>query len=217
MDIIFSEYEKSLIGAQKEVGIHNFYGADPGGANQQRALACIRYALEDILGWDVETSIKKFDDYIIRVMKLERIVDFIIYPDEVDDRNPRYILSLLYPERISLNPQTLILELYQSVLQGNRQFPREYFSGINGFFRFCACLQYAITNGHPVGSTKELYNFLLSADGKRFLNQYRLKIPMDQLQLPLLDCIHEITQEEDDGELYYHYFVFKDEFKKSGT
>ena len=44
MDSLFSEYENSLIGAQKEIGIYNFYGAEPGGANQQRALLCIRYA-----------------------------------------------------------------------------------------------------------------------------------------------------------------------------
>ena len=76
MDTLFMDYENSLIGAGKDIGIYNFYGSESGGANQQRAITCIRYALENVLGWTVEESIQKFDSYIITLMKLERIVDF---------------------------------------------------------------------------------------------------------------------------------------------
>ncbi len=215
MDSLFSEYENSLIGAQKEIGIYNFYGAEPGGANQQRALLCIRYALEKVLGWDVETSIKKFDAYIIRIMKLERIVDFIVYPDEVEPRNPRYILSLLYPERIHLNYQKLVLEVMQGVLEGKRQFPREYFVGPDGFSRYCLCLQYLIMNYHPVSSIDELYQFLLSPEGNKFLLENRLRIPADQLKIDILSCIHEITLDEPSSELYYCFYAFQKEYKKT--
>ncbi len=214
MDSLFSEYENSLIGTQKEIGIYNFYGAEPGGANQQRALLCIRYALEKVLGWDVETAIKKFDAYIIRIMKLERIVDFIVYPDEVEPRNPRYILSLLYPERIHLNYQKLVLEVMQGVLEGKRQFPREYFVGPDGFSRYCLCLQYLISHYHPVSSIDELYQFLLSPEGNRFLLENRLRIPADQLKIDILSCIHEITLDEPDCEIYYCFYAFQKEYKK---
>ena len=43
MDTLFMDYENSLIGANKDIGIYNFYGAEAGGANQQRAVTCIRY------------------------------------------------------------------------------------------------------------------------------------------------------------------------------
>ena len=92
MDTLFYDYENSLIGESKDIGMYNFFGSAAGGANQQRAVACIRYALEEVLGWDVEESIQKFDDYMIKAMKLTRVVDFINYPDEVPDRDPRYIL-----------------------------------------------------------------------------------------------------------------------------
>ena len=87
MDTLFMDYENSLIGANKDIGIYNFYGAEAGGANQQRAVTCIRYVLENVLQWTVEESIQKFDNYMITLMKLERVVDFIRYPDEVRGRN----------------------------------------------------------------------------------------------------------------------------------
>ena len=60
MDTLFMDYENSLIGANKDIGIYNFYGAESGGANQQRAVTCIRYVLENVLQWTVEEAIQKF-------------------------------------------------------------------------------------------------------------------------------------------------------------
>lgn len=112
MDTLYTDYENFLIGNSKDVGKHNFYGAAPGGANQQRALSLLHYALEEVLEWDEEESIKKFDKYMIKALKLERVVDYIKYPAEVPDRDPRYILSLLYPDRIKLNYTQMVMELY---------------------------------------------------------------------------------------------------------
>ena len=70
----------------------------------------------------------KFDEYMIRVMKLERLADFIVYPKEVPKRSPRYILSLIYPNRVHLNYQDLVLNIYKDVLAHKIQFPREYLS-----------------------------------------------------------------------------------------
>ena len=136
MDTLYTDYENFLIGNSKDVGKHNFYGAAPGGANQQRALSLLHYALEEVLEWDEEESIKKFDKYMIKALKLERVVDYIKYPAEVPDRDPRYILSLLYPDRIKLNYTQMVMEVFQRVLNGKGQFPREYFAGVDGFFRF---------------------------------------------------------------------------------
>ena len=77
MDTLFMDYENSLIGMNKDIGIYNFYGAEAGGANQQRAIVCIKYVIENVLQWSVEEAIQKFDDYMISLMKLDRVVDFI--------------------------------------------------------------------------------------------------------------------------------------------
>jgi hypothetical protein len=217
MDTLFLDYENSLIKREKNIGTYNFYGAEPGGANQQRAISCIRYALEEILEWDVEESVNKFDDYIIREMKLERVIGFISFPSEVEQGDPRYILSLLYPERIKLNQQKLVEQVYKGVLSGSAQFPREYFSGTNGFYRFCACLQYLLINYKPFSSLEDLYDFVLSPEGNKFLYQYRLKVPADQLEISLIDCVHIITKEEPDSELYYCYYSFNQKIKESSS
>lgn len=215
MDTLFLDYENYLIGAAKDIGLYNFYGADPGGANQQRAVACIRYALEKILDWDVEESIKKFDSYMLNLMKMQRLADFIKYPDEIKPRDTRYILSLIYPERVRLNLNQLVIEVYQRVLNHEAQFPKEYFAGTNGFYRYCICLQYLITNYHPADSVDDLYRFLTSSEGSRFLMRYRLKIPAEHLEIDLLDCIHELTSDSPDSDLYFSYYKFLREYKKA--
>ena len=48
MDTIFMDYESLLMGQRKDIGLYNFFGAEPGGANQQRALIVIRYAIEKV-------------------------------------------------------------------------------------------------------------------------------------------------------------------------
>ena len=208
MDTLFADYENMLIGNQKDIGLYNFYGASPGGANQQRALTLIRYVLEELLGWDMEEVIKKFDSYIIHEMRLERVTDFIKYPVEVPDRDPRYILSLLYPERIHLNYTAMVIDVYSKVLEDKGQFPREYFAGVDGYYRFCICLQYLISNYKPCTSLDELYSFILSSAGNKFLMRYRLKVPANQFNINILDCIREITKEEENCDLYYYYYNF---------
>lgn len=211
METLFLDYENCLINLQKDIGIYNFYNAEPGGANQQKALSCIRYAIENVLQWDVEEAVLKFDEYMIRVMKLERLADFIVYPKEVPKRSPRYILSLIYPNRVHLNYQDLVLNIYKDVLAHKIQFPREYFVGAEGFYRFCICLQYLITHYHPVRNIFELYDFVSSPEGKEFLTINRLKIPADQLEIHIYDCIHELTREDPNCDLYYYLYQFNEQ------
>lgn len=209
MDTLFMDYENSLIGASKDIGIYNFYGAESGGANQQRAVICIKYVLENVLEWEEEEAIKKFDDYIIRIMKLERVVNFIKYPEEIRPRDPLYILSLVYPERVHLNLNQMVVDIYKNVLAGDSQFPREYFAGANGYYRYCICLQYLITHYRPASSLDDLYGFIISNDGRRFLSEYRLKVPADQLDIDPLDCLYELTADETYSKLYYSLYKFR--------
>lgn len=215
IDTLFLDYENSLIKRTNSIGAYNFYGAEPGGANQQRAISCIRYAIENVLGWEIEEAINKFDEYMIHAMKLDRIIEFIKWPSEVKVGNSRYILSLLYPERVKLNQYILIEEVYKGVLNGTEQFPRECFTGPDGFYRFCACFQYLITTYKTFSSLQELYEFILSSDGNKFLYKYRLKVPADQLQIRLIDCIHTVTKDEENSLLYHSFYDFEIQYRKA--
>ena len=118
------EYLEILLGNKEGFSAYHFVNALPGGSNQQKALDCIRFAIENLLEWDVQTAKQKFDGYMIHLLKLDRLADFIVYPPELGPRDCRYILSLLYPDTIHLSEQGLIEELYQRILDGSAQFPR---------------------------------------------------------------------------------------------
>lgn len=233
MDSLQIDYDNVLIGAAATVDSSNFFGTKPGGANQNRALSCVRYAIEKVLEWNEDKAISDFDEYMIRVMKLDKIVEFIDFPVEVQPGNSRYILSLLYPARIKLNQQKLVEETFQTILDARkfdapkgknsenddqeshgRQFPREYFSGVQGFYRFCYCLNYLLQYYKPMHSVEEVYEFFSSPEGKQFLYDYRLKIPADQFSISIMDVIHHITRFYPDSDWWYYYFSLSNEINR---
>lgn len=214
MDAMFIDYDDSLIGRIPYVDAYNFYGPDAGGANQTKALSCIRYAIENILHWDEDMAVKKFDDYVIRIMKLTKMIAYIDFPPEVPYGDCRYILSLLYPDRVKINHEKLIEETYKSVLERDgKQFPREYFAGGAGFKRFCYCVKFLLENYKPFNQIEEIYEFFDSPQGKKYLCEYRLKVPADQFAINMLDVIHCITQNQPDSDLYFSYIVWKKDFE----
>lgn len=229
MDAAFIDYDDSLIGRIPYIDACNFYGPNAGGPNESKALACIRYALENILQWTPEDSILKFDDYVIREMKLDKLLSYIDFPIEVPFGNPRYILSRLYPDKVMMSQQKLVEETFQSVLDAGRksfnedgernserlkQFPREYFAGVKGFKRFCFCVKYIIEHYKPMSSVEEIYQFFTSPAGKRLLYDFRLKVPADQFAINMLSVLRYITSDEPNGELYYCLYTLNEELSK---
>lgn len=217
---ILVEYDDSLIGRTEYLDSANFYSVTPGGVNQALALQVIRYALEKMLEWEPRTSIAKFDRYMIRLMNLEQVVRYIDYPAEIEYGDPRYILACLYPGRIKLDEQTLVQETYRRVLEAGSgddkkvQFPREYFSGGAGFRRFCLCLKYLVENTLKIRNVEELYNFFDSSAGKKYLYDFRLKVPAEQFSISMPDVIHYVTHDEPHSDLYYFKHKFDTEYKR---
>lgn len=215
MDAMFIDYDNSLIGRIPYVDAYNFYGPEPGGVNQVKALGCIKYAIEEVLQWDEDTAVKKFDEYIIKEMKLYKMMSYIDFPTEVPFGDARYILSLLYPHRVKMNQEKLIEDIYKGVLEGNgKQFPREYFAGGIGFKRFCYCIKFLLENYMTFNNIEDIYMFFDSPEGKKFLYTYRLKVPADQFAINMLDVIKYITQEESDSEIVYHYIKWIREYNE---
>lgn len=212
IDTITSDYDDVLAGKSDSVSINAFYTMAPGGTNEKMALDCIRYAIEEILEWTPREAIQKFDSYMLRLMKLERVAEFIAYPVEVGTNDTRYIMSRLYPNRVRISREKLIRDTYEKVLSGTgKQFPREYFNGGEGFRRFCVCLTHLVENYTTISSTEEFYSFFMSAKGKRFLDVQRLRVPADQFAISMLDVIHYVTRNRPDSDMWYAYFTFRKE------
>lgn len=213
MNSLFIDYENSLIGRTKEINSYHFFGIDAGGTNQQQAITCIRYAFEQIMEMSPEEVIRRMDSYLIHELKLDKVLRYINWPSEVEPGNIKYLLSLLYPDIVKLNQQKLIEDIYQGVLQGTNQFPRDFFTGSTGMYRYCACLQYLIQNYKSFYDIDEMYDFLLSSGGRTFLNKYRLLVPAKQIELNLIDCIHLLTSDCEYSDLYYYYYSFITQLK----
>lgn len=121
---LYIAYEDYLIGRVPSLSTYYFYGSDPGGANEKVALQLIKYAIEKLLNWTVDTAVKRFDEYIIKQLKLERIILYIDYPTEVKKGDVEYILSLIYPAKMHLSPRVLseriFILIHSQGLQGVR-------------------------------------------------------------------------------------------------
>lgn len=217
---IIVDYDDSLIGQNESFNKDNFDSVIPGGANQQKALEVIRYAIEDVLAWGEKTALTKFDSYIIRLMNLDKVIRYIDYPVEVEKGNPQYILACLYPGRIRLSEEKLVVDTYRKILEASAedeektQFPREYFGSGIGFRRFCICLKYLIETTTKLKTIPEIYNFFDSTKGKKYLYDFRLKVPAEQFAISMPDVIHYITRNEANADLFYYRYLYDKELKK---
>lgn len=211
---LYIAYEDYLIGRVPSLSTYYFYGSDPGGANEKVALQLIKYAIEKLLNWTVDTAVKRFDEYIIKQLKLERIILYIDYPTEVKKGDVEYILSLIYPAKMHLSPRVLSERIYRSVIEDKEQFPREYFSGVHGFQRFCYCLRYLIEHYKVFYNIQDVYKFFISSEGKHFLSLYRLKVPAEQLGINVLDALYEISKDNEHSQFYYCYYSFIEKEKQ---
>lgn len=214
MDSIFIDYEDVLIGRCTTIAAYNFFKASERGANHRKALACIHYAIESLLQWDIKEAELKFDEYIIKLMHLEQLVNNIIFPVEVPLGDPRYILHLLYPRQIKYDYAKSVENVFLNVLENNGTFPREYFLGEGGFFRYTTCLSYLLNNYMTFDTLDEVYEFILSNKGRRFLSRNRLWVPADQMGIDLLECIYAATENDPHSLFYYTYYTFCEQRKR---
>lgn len=208
MEALFIDYENVLIGRHKDISADHFYGQKPIDFNQKLAVRLFRYAIEEVLGWGKEEASRKFDSYMIHQMHLTKLIKYIQWPTEIEEGDPGYILHLLYPGNVRYDSRRLVEELFLRVLDGEKSFPREYFAGNDGFWKYCVCFRYLITRYRTFPSVDSLYKFFLSEQGNQFLDIHRLRTPKDVLSINILDVIHSVTMQEPGSSFYYGYYMF---------
>lgn len=89
---IINEYEEVLIGNRKKISSGYFLFDKKG--NERVALSVVRYAIENLLGWDVHTAIRLFNSNYISFMKLDQMIKYIAFPSDVTkDRHRIHLIS----------------------------------------------------------------------------------------------------------------------------
>lgn len=215
MSILLSNYESSLIGRTDDIAFTYFSGMPPGGETEQKVLEVFHFAFEQILGWEEADVITRLNMYYIRKMKLYKLLQYIEYPIDIRKNNTKFILSLMYPDkvRIPLHERTEVI--FERVIDTGCQFPKEYFSGIEGFYRYCSCFKLFFTHYYPLDNIEQMYSVCFSSLGKEILSDYRLLVPAKQFQINILDVIHACTEDAANAEYYYHYYHFLQQYAKT--
>ena len=155
---IINEYEEVLIGNRKKISSGYFLFDKKG--NERVALSVVRYAIENLLGWDVHTAIRLFNSNYISFMKLDQMIKYIAFPSDVTKDDTEYILYLLYPKYVDYDVKRYTLRIYKKVMNNECRYPKDYMYGYLGMLRAKICLQYAINQNCLFKSADDLYSFL---------------------------------------------------------
>ena len=116
---------------------------------------------------------------------------------------------MLYPEHVSFNAYEQAENMIKNIIKNERsQFPRNYFSGTDGFIRYCISIKYLIDHYLDFSTYGEMFDFFNSPEGLNFLNEYRLKVPASQFAININEALHYLSAGSPEGDLYYRMYEF---------
>ena len=205
MNTVFINYENSLVDREDVALVHSIL-------NEANVIGCFRFATEQILGWDIERVIKALDMELIKELKLEGLLKYITFPPDILNNDIKYILSKMYPDKVSLSGPLLTIELYQKVLAGEAHFPKEYFMGSIGMVRMITCVAYVVEKYKSFSSVEEIYEFFLSKEGRVFLSTYKLRAPLSLLNISITNVIYELTKSEESAKFWFDYYSYSEAY-----
>ena len=202
---IVKEYEDVLAGAKKS--LPTIYFSDK--TNQKTTLDFLVYVFEGILGWDAEDVRGRLDRRVIKKLRLERAVNCLEFPPELDpEEDLWYISCLLYPDKYRYDRDRHSLATYEKVLSENLpRFPKWFFSDYDGEVNAALCLNYALSRYFPATSIPELYEVFASPKANSLMNEFKLSQPCALFFGSPLDMLHNSLCSEERSD--YHYYRHK--------
>ena len=212
---IINEYEEILIGNRKKIS-SNYFLFDKKG-NERVALSVIRYAIENLLGWDVHNAIELFNSNYISFMKLDQMVKYIVFPSDVTKDDTEYILYLLYPKYVDYDIKRYTLRIYEKVMNNEGRYPKDYMYGYLGMLRAKICLQYAINQNLLFKSADDLYNFFASKDCIKYLKQNKLYQLYVSFYSTPLEYMHDSMPSSVKNEFLFHNYMFLNKYQQVVT
>ncbi len=137
-----------------------------------------RYACEYYLHWGPEETIQRLSRPVLRMMRLDNLVEEMKLPMEISPSEKKiYLYSLMYPEYFGKYPKKFfVTAYYQSVLTGHRkEFPRCFFSGGYGAEQNARiCLMYALQMFANCRTARDCIRFASSRVAIPFLKEAKL-------------------------------------------
>ncbi len=157
-----------------------------------------RYVCEYYLRWGPEETIQKLSRSVLRMMKLDNLVEEMKLPPEISlPERKIYLFFLMYPEYFKTYPKALfIIAIYQSVLRGDRkEFPRCFFSGGYGAEQNARiCLMYALQAFAGCRTSDDCIRFMSSKQAVAFLRRAKLYNVMKQRYMSPIMYVDDALQ-----------------------
>ena len=204
---IFQEYDQVLLGNKESKLNKYFFNSE---YNEKTAIEIFRYALTYYLGWSADDIYYHLTYDVIKLMKLENLYKYIVFPCELNkEKDFYYIAILLFPKKYKLSRKELTTQLYKKILSGEfNKFPKGYMTGQLGMIRACFCLQYLISHNLYYNNIEELYETFFSPEGNKILKKYKLTTVCNDLFGHPLDFLHTALPNEYKNEYLYHYYRY---------
>jgi len=137
-----------------------------------------RYACGYYLRWNARETIQKMSRSVLRMIRLDNLVEEMELPPEISPPEKKiYLFSLMFPERLGeYRKEFFVTAYYQAVLTGHRkEFPRCFFSGGYGAEQNARiCLMYALQVFAGCSTAGECLRFMSSRVAVQFLKEVKL-------------------------------------------
>lgn len=211
------EYQQMLLDEDKTFpsGYFTEKNADHKRKNEVSAIAVIKYAIENLLGWTPEQMQRNLNYGIICKLRLRHFLDYIDFQPEVNvDKDFDAIAAKIYPDRIRIDERALVIKTFERALSGEiSKLPKAFFEDKSGRDRAIICLNYVISQKCVFNDIQDVYAFFVSPQGKRFIQHNRLSSAQRLLWESPLDYIHDSLNEADRNEVWFHYYKLFEKLK----
>lgn len=209
--LMCAEYEDILAGNRKSFSnaILKKYN------NSKYYVPMLRFVFENMLGWTPEDVKLYISMDVLRALKLEQVIGLLEIPTEIDlEQDSFYLAHILYPDLYPYDFTTAILTEYKRKTgdeEGN--IKKGFFDDEKGRYAARICLRYAIEQDLPIITSEKIYEFFADeTKANQFINDHRLRNGyLIHYESPL-EYLHDALLPPMRCELYYWFYIFKNQF-----
>ncbi|WP_368189026.1 hypothetical protein [Blautia sp. 1033sp1_1033st1_G9_1033SCRN_220408] len=208
MNELLVEYDDIIIG--KRDNFSEMYFNKENRQNSKNALTVIRYSITKYLRWSKEAVSERMTPELMEKLHLQDLMKYVNFPIEYSrEKDYFYLANLIFtPQSLSLRDKTI--HIYEQIIDGKiSKYPKDYFSGSDGYVRAGICLQYMVTHFVSFSSINELYSIFASEEGYSLLKKYKLLTTCRETFETPVDFLHFALPDHQKNNFYYNYYRFK--------
>ena len=186
----------------------------PAEEKSRKALKIVRWVIEEMLEWSPKDAKEHFGEKEVKVFKLERIIQKIIYPQDVSYRDYPYLISLIFPDEIEYDATEGIINMWDDILANEgKRFSGNLFDDESGKQRAYTLLEEFNRRYIPAANVSELYKaYADSSKINNLLREAKLFTSLSKLQTYPIGLLHEMIKNRYSGmedEFLYAIYLYQ--------